>query len=139
MSTDLLNWLDDCQALVKFAQPVAQTGKLVRVAGLVMEAVGLKLPVGSVCTVVQKGTPDLEAEVVGFSGERLFLMPSTDVHGMTPGARVIPQEPPAQAPQTGTKSPPLAQARGQNQTLARGRQPAGPGGGQQWQTAGQPG
>ncbi|HEX5485150.1 MAG TPA: flagellar protein export ATPase FliI [Limnobacter sp.] len=106
MSTDLLNWLDDCQALVKFAQPVAQTGKLVRVAGLVMEAVGLKLPVGSVCTVVQKGTPDLEAEVVGFSGERLFLMPSTDVHGMTPGARVIPQEPPAQAPKLGQKAHP---------------------------------
>jgi len=103
---DLLDWLDNCKNLVTHTQTVTQTGKLVRVAGLVMEAVGLKLPVGSVCTVMQKGVPPLEAEVVGFSGERLFLMPSTDVHGMTPGAKVIPQEPPPQKPVLGQTSHP---------------------------------
>jgi len=35
----------------------------------------------------------IEAEVVGFAGERLFLMPETDVHGLVPGARVMPVEP----------------------------------------------
>lgn len=105
-TSNLLDWLDDCTKLVNHVQPVAHTGKLVRVAGLVMEAVGLKLPVGSVCTVVQKGVPDLEAEVVGFNGERLFLMPSTDVHGMTPGATVIPQEPPSMKPVLGEQAHP---------------------------------
>jgi flagellum-specific ATP synthase len=32
----------------------------------------------------------VDAEVVGFSGERLFLMPSTDVYGLKPGALVVP-------------------------------------------------
>lgn len=51
---DLLEWLDECKFLVENNHPQIATGKLTRVAGLVMEAVGLKLPVGSVCTVLQK-------------------------------------------------------------------------------------
>ena len=103
---DLLEWIDECKFLVEHSQPQVATGKLTRVAGLVMEAVGLKLPVGSVCTVVQKGAPPLEAEVVGFNGDKLFLMPATDVHGMTPGAKVIAQEPPPIAPKLGVKAHP---------------------------------
>ena len=103
---DLLDWIDECKFLVEHSQPQLATGKLTRVAGLVMEAVGLKLPVGSVCTVVQKGAPPLEAEVVGFNGDKLFLMPATDVHGMTPGAKVIAQEPPPIAPKLGVKAHP---------------------------------
>ena len=34
----------------------------------------------------------VEAEVVGFSGERLFLMPENNVYGLIPGARVSPIE-----------------------------------------------
>jgi flagellum-specific ATP synthase len=33
----------------------------------------------------------IEAEVVGFSGDRLFLMPTSDIHGVKPNARVIPR------------------------------------------------
>jgi flagellum-specific ATP synthase len=39
---------------------------------------------------------DVDAEVVGFSGEKLFLMPSTDVYGLVPGARVTPVDTPVQ-------------------------------------------
>jgi flagellum-specific ATP synthase len=35
----------------------------------------------------------VDAEVVGFSGERLFLMPSTDIYGLKPGAVVVPIDP----------------------------------------------
>jgi flagellum-specific ATP synthase len=104
--SDILAWLDECKTLVQHTAPHTPTGKLTRVAGLVMEAVGLQLPVGSVCTVVQKGVTPLEAEVVGFQGERLFLMPSTDVHGMTPGAKVIPLEPPPMKPILGQHAHP---------------------------------
>jgi flagellum-specific ATP synthase len=37
----------------------------------------------------------VDAEVVGFSGDRLFLMPSTDVYGLEPGALVVPVDPAA--------------------------------------------
>ena len=52
-----------------------------------MEAVGLKLGVGSSCLIEQPDVGAVEAEVVGFAGERLFLMPVSDIHGLTPRAR----------------------------------------------------
>ncbi|MGY3869952.1 flagellar protein export ATPase FliI [Aeromonas crassostreae] len=67
--------------------PVA--GKLTRVVGLTLEAVGCRAAIGALCRIdTQDGT--LEAEVVGFSGDRLFLMPSEQLKGVIPGARVVP-------------------------------------------------
>ncbi len=63
-----------------------------------MEAVGLRLAVGSSCVVYQPGGFKVDAEVVGFSGDKLFLMPSTDVYGLVPGAKVMPLETSAVAP-----------------------------------------
>jgi flagellum-specific ATP synthase len=85
-------YLGDCRAFLRAASPLDVTGRLTRVAGLVMEAVGLRLPVGSTCIVSQEGAGQVEAEVVGFAGEKLFLMPASDIQGLTPGARVIPVE-----------------------------------------------
>jgi flagellum-specific ATP synthase len=70
-------------------QPVVY-GRITRVAGLVMEAVGLKLAVGSACTIPLGGGTSVEAEVVGFQNERLFLMPQSDVEGIVPGTPVRP-------------------------------------------------
>ncbi|MFA5243258.1 MAG: flagellar protein export ATPase FliI [Sulfuricella sp.] len=84
------NHLQNCREIVEGSPPWVVTGRLTRVTGLVMEAVGLKLAVGSSCLVSMPDGHDMEAEVVGFSGERLLLMPSTDVYGLTPGAKVTP-------------------------------------------------
>ncbi|WP_258807819.1 flagellar protein export ATPase FliI [Pseudidiomarina sp. CB1] len=64
-------------------------GRLVRATGMVLEAVGLKLPVGSACEIVGEHIT-LEAEVVGFADDITFLMPLESVQNLTPGARVIP-------------------------------------------------
>ncbi len=61
-----------------------------------MEAVGIRLAVGSSCVVYLPDGHDVDAEVVGFSGDKLFLMPSSDVYGLVPGAKVVPAEPEAQ-------------------------------------------
>ena len=55
--------------------------------GLVLEAAGIRVPVGSVCEVRMEGQPPVIAEVVGFSGDRAYLMPTGDVHGLASGAR----------------------------------------------------
>ena len=81
---------EHCGQAVRQAQPWSLSGRLTRVAGLVMETVGLKVPVGSSCYVYSQSGMRVEAEVVGFSGDRLFLMPSTDVFGLEPGAIVMP-------------------------------------------------
>ena len=86
-------FLGDAARAAEAAPLVETRGRLTRVAGLVMEATGLKLPLGSVCTVEQREGGTVEAEVVGFSGERLFLMPVSDISGVSPGALVRPVEP----------------------------------------------
>ncbi|MBC7603486.1 MAG: flagellum-specific ATP synthase FliI, partial [Ramlibacter sp.] len=69
--------------------PLQVSGRLVRVSGLVMEATGLRLPLGSVCR-VHDGLRGTEAEVVGFARGRLHLMPTGDNQGLAPGGAVEP-------------------------------------------------
>lgn len=65
-------------------------GRLVRMVGLTLEAVGINVKVGDRCMVERKGAEDIEAEVVGFDEQRIFLMPIEQVDGLRPGARVWP-------------------------------------------------
>ena len=94
--------------LLQAAVPLPVTGRLVRVSGLVMEATGLRLPLGSVCR-VSDGHSTTEAEVVGFARGRLHLMPTGDIHGLSPGARVEPLQYPFEGLHYGQPVPPLAQ------------------------------
>jgi flagellum-specific ATP synthase len=85
-------FLSQCTAIASASQPLAARGRLTRASGLVMEAVGLKLPVGAQVTVVQDDGVRCDAEVVGFANERLFLMPTGDMNGVRTGATVISAE-----------------------------------------------
>ena len=76
----------DHQAIV---DPVAE-GRLIRVVGMTIEAVGLKASLGQQCEIILEGYKRLEAEVVGFSDQKIYLMPIQNVEGLKPGARVIP-------------------------------------------------
>ncbi len=69
----------------------AVEGQLNRMIGLTLEALGCQAAVGDRCEVSAANGESIEAEVVGFSGERLYLMPTGDVHGVKPGARVVPR------------------------------------------------
>lgn len=85
-------FLSQAASMAASAQPILVRGRLTRVAGLVMEAVGIKLPLGAQVQVLQGDVPMVEAEVVGFAGDRLFLMPTVEPHGLRPGALVVPLE-----------------------------------------------
>lgn len=85
-------FLRNCRDLAGSATPFQISGRLTRINGLVMEAAGLKLPLGSGCHISLPGGAAVEAEVVGFSGEKLFMMPTDDVYGLAPGAHVVPLE-----------------------------------------------
>ncbi|WP_324781230.1 flagellar protein export ATPase FliI [Thiobacillus sedimenti] len=107
----LREYLADCRRAVSWATPIASSGRLTRVSGLVMEAVGLRLPVGSQCHIHIPGGQSIEAEVAGFSGDRLFIMPATDIYGVMPGARVVPDNPmAAQPPRPGMRYIPRRRA-----------------------------
>ncbi|MBA1146982.1 flagellar protein export ATPase FliI [Ectothiorhodospiraceae bacterium WFHF3C12] len=67
-------------------------GQLRRMVGLTLEAEGCQAPVGARCIVSGGDDSEVEAEVVGFAGDSLYLMPTGTLHGLTPNARVVPQE-----------------------------------------------
>lgn len=71
------------------AVPLHVEGRLTRMVGLTLEVVGCQAAVGARCR-VSSPEGDVEAEVVGFSGESLYLMPTSDIRGLVPNARVIP-------------------------------------------------
>ncbi len=81
--------LERCRKRAETPISLVVEGKLTRVVGLTLEAVGCQAAIGSRCLV---SGPDgsVEAEVVGFAGEKLFLMPTGDIRGIAPNARVIP-------------------------------------------------
>ncbi|XQW85842.1 flagellar protein export ATPase FliI [Thalassotalea piscium] len=85
---NLTSRLENCQQYVHKHQ-LSVAGRLVRVVGLTLEAVGVKASVGSQC-LVETAQGELLAEVVGFSGETTFLMPEISLRGVLPGARVVP-------------------------------------------------
>ena len=98
-------FLANCGDAASQASPLLPSGHLTRINGLVMEAAGLKLPLGSSCRILPIGGSPIEAEVVGFNGERLFLMPSEDVYGLSPGARVVAMETQTMPPKFGVQRP----------------------------------
>ncbi|WP_043318866.1 flagellar protein export ATPase FliI [Microbulbifer sp. HZ11] len=97
-STHTLRWqrsLNATAQCIELAPRYRSSGKVVRATGLVLEVVGLKIPLGSGCSIEldPSGASQpayAEAQVVGFNGERLFLMPLEEISGLTPGARVFP-------------------------------------------------
>lgn len=70
-------------------------GRLVRMVGLTLEAIGIDVKLGDRCLVERPSSlPDseqgIEAEVVGFDEKRIFLMPIEQADGVRPGAKVWP-------------------------------------------------
>jgi flagellum-specific ATP synthase len=98
----------DLQSASAETLPLETQGRLVRVTGLVLEAAGIRVPLGSVCEIHQDTTagdasaPPVLAEVVGFSGDRAYLMPTGDVHGLASGALVVPRPSPVRPMKLGT-------------------------------------
>lgn len=79
------------------AKPLV-SGRITRLIGLTLEAVGLKVALGDYCRIAVAEGQQAEAEVVGFSGDRIYLMPLHSVEGLQPGARVTPQQSASQVP-----------------------------------------
>ncbi|WP_372762181.1 flagellar protein export ATPase FliI [Pseudoalteromonas sp.] len=87
--TPLSERLSHYQQHIK-APAVAVAGVLTRVVGLTLEAKGLRAPVGSQCK-IETMNGFVDAEIVGFNEQTLYLMPNDHISGVLPGARVIPQ------------------------------------------------
>ena len=65
-------------------------GTLTRMVGMTLEAEGCQSAIGARCMVEDMDKNFIETEVVGFSGDKLYLMPTMRLEGILPNARVIP-------------------------------------------------
>ena len=104
IATDAPAWdalMGSALARVRTGRPLEVRGTLTRLAGLVLEATGVRVPVGAQVHIQMPGQPPVLAEVVGFAGERAFLMPAGDVHGLSCGASVTPAPPYVPVPRLG--------------------------------------
>jgi flagellum-specific ATP synthase len=90
--SNLRDSLARCVRQVERLPPPPVQGSLTRMVGLALEAVGCQASIGDSCDVMTSDGTSIEAEVVGFSGERLYLMPTGDSHGLGPNARVVPRQ-----------------------------------------------
>ncbi len=86
--------------LERAAEPVPMQveGRLTRMVGLTLEAVGCQAPIGGRCLVTSSLSEPVEAEVVGFHDDKIFLMPLGDLQGLGPDARVKPLHTTCQVP-----------------------------------------
>lgn len=80
-----------------FAPAPVVSGRLSSFDGLLMEAVGLSVPVGTVCSVGGHGGSEIEAEVIGFRNGRTLLMNLGGPAPLVPHAPVRPIGPPGEA------------------------------------------
>ena len=65
-------------------------GRLTRMVGLTLEALGCQAAIGDRCQIVSPSGGRIDAEVVGFANDRTYLMPVDDITGCVPRSRVIP-------------------------------------------------
>ena len=80
---------DEKIAKIERARLVRGVGKIHRVAGLLVEAVGPEVAMGEVCHIITRTGARVLAEVVGFNDEIVILMPYGTIHGLAPGSRVV--------------------------------------------------
>ena len=87
----------DSIAAADFRAVAKVSGRLSSYDGLLMEAVGLSLPVGTVCRVGGHDGASVEAEVIGFRNNRTLLMNLGGPAPLLPKAPVRPIGPPGEA------------------------------------------
>jgi flagellum-specific ATP synthase len=77
--------------LVGLTEPITLYGKVRDVVGLVIESIGpSEVALGELCMIGDPRGEHITAEVVGFRGERVLLMPLSEIEGIRPGTGVFP-------------------------------------------------
>ena len=86
MAIDLSRYVD----LLRDAQTVRIRGRVTELTGLVIRAAVPGVRVGELVHIVGRRGTSVRAEVVGFQGEEVMLMPLGELSGIGPDSEVIP-------------------------------------------------
>ncbi len=76
--------------LIERADPLSVSGRVAQAVGIVIEGYGPMTSVGELCEITREdGDETVLAEVVGFRGDRVLLMPLGEMRGIGPGSRLL--------------------------------------------------
>ena len=67
---------------------VSSEGRISQIIGLVIEATGLEGSLGELCLIRTKDNRTIQAEIVGFKGNKILMMPFEEIMGISPGSPV---------------------------------------------------
>ncbi len=78
------------QSILEAVEPIKTRGTVDQVIGLIIESKGPIASIGDMCDLYPHSHRDpIKAEVVGFKGDHILLMPLGDMRGVHPGSKVI--------------------------------------------------
>ncbi|AEI65882.1 type III secretion system ATPase SctN [Corallococcus macrosporus] len=86
MAIDLSRYFD----LIKEAQVVRVRGRVTELTGLIIKASVPNVRVGELVLIKSRNRGAVKAEVVGFQGDEVMLMPLGELQGIGPDSEVIP-------------------------------------------------
>lgn len=76
--------------LIERADPLSVSGRVAQAVGIVIEGYGPMTSVGELCEITREdGEDTVLAEVVGFRGDRVLLMPLGEMRGIGPNSRIL--------------------------------------------------
>lgn len=87
-----LRWIQfksEVQGVLAETHTVALAGRVSRVTGMVIEATGFYIPIGSLCYIPLLKSKSVEAEVVGFEQGKMLLMPKGATDGIGPSSKIF--------------------------------------------------
>ena len=74
---------------LNLCRPIKMEGKIIKVAGIVAEADGPGMSVGSLCSIKNADGQNMPAEVIGFNDKSVIVMPFGEMRGIEPGSRIV--------------------------------------------------
>ncbi|TSJ78656.1 FliI/YscN family ATPase [Rariglobus hedericola] len=98
--TEVPLMIESLRAQVRALPTVRRIGRVTGVTGLIIESEGPNVGLGELCKIrSERGDFDSLAEVVGFRGQHVLLMPLDEINGLHAGAEVMACDmPPLPAP-----------------------------------------
>ncbi len=74
---------------IQGAQLLLAKGSIVRVSGMTVESNGPRIPIGQMCVICRGDGASIPAEVIGFRGGNVIILPLEPVDGICPGDTVM--------------------------------------------------
>lgn len=90
--------LEACERAIEAGARPFYRGYVDIVSGVLVEAVGVPAAIGELCRIRRADGEDIEADVVGFRGDRTLLMPHGNLDGIGPRRPVVPLHHPFSVP-----------------------------------------